>query len=811
MIRDARYALRMLAKAPGFTLVAVLTLALGIAANSTIFSWISATLLNPIPGVSHTSGLVTVMRGERSDHPTPPFSYLDYRDLREQSRSFTGMLAHHHDFMTLTGAGKPDRIYGSLTSANYFDLLGVPLILGRGFLPAEEQHGSGSAVAVISYALWETHFGKDHQIIGRTIQINHHPFTIVGVAPREFHGCFTGLRMDVWVPLTMDREVWGANRPDERGAFWLNVLGRLRPGVTESQANAELNVLMQGIAKRYPDAHAGSPNQITLDPLWRSPFGVNVYLYKILPMLLGLAGVLLLLACANVANLLLVRSVARRREIAIRLAVGATRRQLVQQLLIESLMLGLAGGLMAALITVWTSRSFAALFPPTAIPLTHDAHVDTRVLVATMTISIITAVVFGVLPAWRSSSVPVQTVLKEEAGSVAVAFRKNRLSSGLVVAQVALSLILLICAGLFTRSLQKAQESDVGFDAEHMLLASYELGPAGYSVPGGIAFDQQLLAKIARLPGVQEVTLADFSPLSFSIHTDFVEFEGYVPQPRESMEISRAYVGPGYFHGLRTSLIEGRDITEADVTGRQPVCVVNRALAERYWPGQEAIGKRIHDGIWFTVVGVARNAKYRLITYPPEPVLYLPVFQSYHSTLETTLHVRVSGDPKPMALPVERAVRELNSELPVFNVHPMKMTMRMGSIFQRVAATFASCFGLLALLLATVGIYGVVAYTTRQRTREIGIRMALGAEKGDIFRLVLRQGFYLAAIGLGIGMTLSFALTRFIKSALYGVGATDALTFAAVALTLIVVTLAACYIPARRATKVQPTAALRCE
>ena len=811
MIRDARYALRMLAKAPGFTLVAVLTLALGIAANSTIFSWISSTLLNPIPGVSHTSGLVTIMRGERSDHPTPPFSYLDYRDLREQNHSFAGLLAHHHDFMTLTGAGKPDRIYGSLTSANYFDVLRVPLILGRGFLPTEEQHGSGAAVAVISYGLWETHFGKDARVIGKTIQINHYPFTIVGVAPRGFHGCFTGLSMDVWVPLTMDHEVWGPRRPDDRGAFWLNVLGRLRPRVTDSQARAELNILMQGIAKRYPEAHTGSPNQITLDPLWRSPFGVNGYFYKILPMLLGLAVALLLLACANVANLLLVRSVARRREIAIRLAVGATRRQLVQQLMIESLMLGLAGGVVAVLFTVWSSHSLAALVPPNVLPLALSAHVDLRVLAVSATASILAAMIFGILPAWRSSSVPVQAVLKEEAGSVAVAFRKNRLSSGLVVAQVALSLILLICAGLFTRSLQKAQQSDVGFDPEHVLLASYELGPAGYSVPGGIAFDQQLLARVAKLPGVQEVTLADFSPLSFSIHTDFVELEDYVPQPRESMEISRAYVGPGYFHALRTSLIEGRDITEADVMGRQPVCVVNQTLAERYWPGQEAIGKRIHDGVWFTVVGVARNAKYRLITYPPEPVFYLPMFQSYHSTLETTLHVRVSGDPQAMTLPVERAVRELNSELPVFNVHPMKVTMRMGSIFQRVAATFASCFGFLALLLATVGIYGVVAYTTRQRTREIGIRMALGAEKGDIFRLVLRQGFYLAAVGLGVGIAVSFGVTRFIKSALYGVGATDAVTFAAVALTLIAVTLAACYIPARRATKVEPTAALRCE
>ncbi len=810
MIHDVRYALRILAKSPGFAVVAVMTLALGIAANSTIFSWISSTLLNPIPGLSHTANLVTVMRGERSDHPTPPFSYPDYRDLRERSQSLAGLLAYHHDFVSLTGTGKPERIYATLTSANYFDVLGVPLVLGRGFVPAEEQRG-GAAVAVISYALWQTHFGKDQSVIGKTIQINDHPYTIIGVTPQEFHGCMTGLRADVWIPLMMDQAVWGPNRPADRSDFWLNVLGKLRPGVTETQAKAELNLLMQELAERYPEAHSGSPNQITLDPLWRSPFGVNVYLYKMLPMLLGLAAALLLLACANVANLLLVRSVARRREIAIRLSIGATRAQLVRQLLVESLVLGLAGGVVALLITIWTAGSLAALFPPTTLPLTHDAHVDFRVLLATTSVSILTALIFGILPAMRSSSVPLQTVLKEEAGSVSVGFHKSRISSSLVVAQMALSLLLLVCAGLFARSLQKAQQSDVGFDPEHVLLVSYELRPAGYSVAGGVAFDRQVLSKLTALPGVEEVTLADFSPLSFSIHTDYVELEGYVPQPRESMEISRAYVGPGYFHTLRTSLISGRDITEADERGSQPVAIVNQALADRYWPGQDVIGKRINDGVWFTIVGVARNAKYRLVTYAPEPVFYLPMYQSDHSTLETTVHVRVSGDPQAMTYPVERALHELNPELPLFSVHPMTVTMRLGSIFQRVAATFASSFGVLAMLLAAVGIYGVVAYTTRQRTREIGIRMALGAEKGQIFRLVLRQGFRLALVGVGLGMLLSLVLTRFLKSQLYGVAATDTLTFATVALLLSGMTLAACYIPARRATKIDPTIALRCE
>ena len=371
--QDLRFAARMLRKNPGFTTVVVLTLALGIAANTTVLSWISTTLLNPIPGVAHTSDLVTVMRGERTDHPTPPFSYPDLRDLSERTQTFSGLLGYHDDYMSLTGVAKPERIYGALTTANYFDVLGVHPILGRAFLPEEGTLRAGAAVVVIGHAVWQNHFAGDPQIVGKTIQINRHPYTVVGVAPRDFTGCAPGLRAELWIPVSMDRDVWGFNRPDYRGIFWLNVLGKLRPGVTKNQAQAELNLLMRGIAERFPEDHRDSPNEISLDPLWRSPFGINGYLYKILPMLLGLAGVLLLLACANVASLLLVRSVGRRREMAIRLGMGGSRKQIIRQLLIESLLLGLLGGTVAIAISVWTSRSIVAFFPPSSLPLTNDS------------------------------------------------------------------------------------------------------------------------------------------------------------------------------------------------------------------------------------------------------------------------------------------------------------------------------------------------------------------------------------------------------------------------------------------------------
>jgi len=808
--QDLRFAARMLRKNPSFTTVAVLTLALGIAANTTVLSWISATLLNPIPGVAHTSDLVTVMRGDRTDHPTPPFSYPDLRDLSERTQSFSGLLGYHDDYMSLTSAAKPERLYGALTSANYFDVLGVRPILGRTFLPEEGTPRAGAAVIVIGYAVWQNHFAGDPQIVGKTIQINRHPYTVVGVAPRDFTGCAPGLRAELWIPLSMDRDVWGADRPSRRGTFWLNVLGKLRPGVTKDQAQDELNLLMRGIAERFPEDHRDSPNEISFDPLWRSPFGINGYLYKILPMLLGLAGVLLLLACANVASLLLVRSVGRRREIAIRLGMGASRKQIIRQFLIESLLLGLLGGTAAIAITVWTSRSIVAFFPPSSLPLTHDEHIDQRVLFVTIAVSILAAIISGILPALRSASLPVQSVLKEEATSVSLTLHKSRLLSGLVVAQISLSLVLLVCAGLLTRSLQKAQQSDPGFEASHLLLASYELSPAGYTRATGVAFNRQVLDRLSALPGVESVTLADFSPLSFSIHSDYLQIEGYVPQPHEWMEISRAIVGPNYFRTLRTSVISGREFTASDTPDSQFVAVVNQAFVDRYWPGESAIGKQVTNwGERFTVVGVSRNAKYRLLTSPTEPVIYFPIYQMSSTTQDNTIHLRTTSDPLTMASSVEETIHQLNPELPLFNVNPLSVTMQLGTLFGRVAATFAASFGFLAMVLAAVGVYGVVAYTTRQRAREVGIRMALGAEKGDIYRLVLGQGFRLTLAGLVVGTALGLAFTRLLKAQLFGVSETDAITFASVGRLLAVVALLACHIPARRATRVDPMVALR--
>ncbi len=810
VLADTRYALRQLRRAPGFALTAVLTLALGIGANSTILSWISATLFNPIPGAKKIGSMLTLQRGERSEHATPPFSYQDFVDLRENSQSFSGMLGYHDDYISITGSAKPERIYGALATADYFEVLGVQPYLGRTLISSRANERAGLPIAVLSYSLWQNHFAADPGIIGKTIQLNLHPYTIVGVAPQGFRGCKSGLRTDIFLPIGTDRQIWDSGgRIDRRGASWINALGVLRPGVNRRQADDELNLLMQRIVAQYPAEHQGA-NQISTDPLWRSPFGANVYMAGTLPILLALAAVLLLLACANVANLLLVRSVARRREFAIRLSMGAGRWTLVRQLMAENVLIALAGGAVALSSTLWTSQILGSFLPGKTLPLVINGEIDRRVMLATILVSLLTAVIAGTVPALRASRLSPGTILKDEALNTSGGLHKSRLTSGLVIAQVALSLLLLTCAGLFVRSLSKAQQADPGFDPNNMLLATFDLRPMGYTDVTGMEFQKQVLARVRQLPGVQSATMADFSPLSFSIHSDGVFPEGYVPSPHEDMEADRADVGAGYLAAMRTPLVAGRDFTDADTRETMPVAIINQALVDRYWPGQNVIGKRIqYSGKWRTVVGVAVNGKYRRLIYDPTPLILLPLAQRYES--EVILHVRTRGEPLAMATAVEQTIHSLNGEMPLYNVTTLKENMQMGSVFERVAVTFAGSFGVLALLLAAVGIYGVVSYTTRQRTHELGIRIALGAGKAQILRGVMRQGLMLTVAGLTVGVAASLVLTRFLRTMLYGVGTTDLATFATVAIVLCVVAAFACYFPARRAAAIDPVQALRTE
>ena len=807
--QDVRFGLRTLRKNPGFTAIAMITLALGIGANSTVFSWINSTLFDPIPGASHTNEIVAVTRGGTVSTPGE-FSYPDFVDLREASHSFAGLTAFNTRPVNLTGTGKPLRVWGTVASANYFDVLGVRPILGRGFLPAEDLKPEGAPVVVLSYPLWQTRFGGDPRVIGRSISINQHPFTIIGVTPPEFQGSLTGLRTDLWVPVMMQRElISSSNRLHDRGDNWLMSQGRLAPGVSPETARQELNVLMQHLVEQFPDNHFGH-NDVGVYPLWRAPNGANAYFYVLLPMLMALAGTVLLLACANVANLLLVRSVARRREIAIRLSLGASRKQVVRQLMVESALLALGGGVLAMLIAEWSAGTFQSFIPATSFPVSLNLHPDRTVLLATLVIALGTGLVFGLLPALRSSGIAPAAVLKEEGGNASGGRRKARLTAALVVAQLALSLFLLVTAGLFIRGFRKAQGFDPGFHPENVLVASYDLYAAGYTWQKGLEFDRQLLAKLDAVPGIQSATLADAVPLGFVRNTEMVKLEGYAPQPHEAMDIRSATVGPNYLRTLQIPLVEGRDFTPEDIQTSQQVVIVNQALAQRYWPDHDALGKRVWaEGHWSTIVGVARNSDYDHLNEQPQPFVFIPMLQDYWTA--ALIEVRVPGNPMAFASAVEKCVHELNADLPLYGVAPLTTFTQVASSRQRIAGTFVGSFGLLALILATVGIYGVVAYSTRQRTHEIGIRVALGASRGHILRLVLGHGLRLTLAGLAAGLLLALGVTRLMRSELFGVAPTDLLTYSIVAVVLSAVALAACYIPARRAMRADATVALRCE
>lgn len=805
--QDIRHGMRVLLKSPGFTVIAVLTLALGIGANSTIFSWINSTVLDPIPGVSHASQYVLLTTGGRNNDS--PLSYPDYVDLRDRNHSFSALTGSALTSMDLTSNAKPERVWGVLCTANYFDALGVRPILGRGFLPAEGAKPGGAPVVVISYRLWKTHFGGERSLIGTTIQINKHPYTVVGVTPPVFQGTQTGLRADMWLPAMMIGQFWPQENPlEDRGNGWLMLTGHLKPGVGREQAEADLNVLVQQIVHQYPDTHKGN-NTVNLYPLWRAPFGANYYLDTILFLLTAISGVVLLLACANVANLLLVKSVARRREMAIRLSMGATRWRLIRQLLAESLLLSVFGGGIAMLFTLWTAGTLSDFIPPVSeIPISMSVRADRTVLLATLVISLITGVIFGILPALRSSSLQPAMVLKEEAGSISGGVRKARLSSVLVVAQIAMSLLLLVCAGLFIRSFRLAQQFNPGFNPHNVLLYSYDLSGVGYDPKSGTEFDRQLFTKLQAIPGVEAATLADWVPLGFASQSYAIQVNGYVPQPHESMDVQYADVAPDYFRTMQISLVTGREFTMNDTTESQPVAVVNAEFVKRYWPHQDAIGKRLHaGGKWFTVVGVAENVDDDHIGQEPRRFFYLPLFQNYGAGV--SIHVRVPGDPLAFVRPVQDAVHQLDADLPLFDLTTLESRIQLSTVTERMGGVFVGGFGVLALVLAGIGIYGVLSYTTRQRTHEIGIRMALGAEPRDVMMLVLRQGVRLALLGLGLGLAASFVLTRALSSQLFGVTATDPLTFAAVAILLLAVAILACYIPARRAMRTDPMLALR--
>ena len=806
LLQDVRFALRQLRKIPGFMLTSTAMLAVAICANSTVFSWINGTMLHPIPGALDTSRLVSVQRGVWNISPVPPLSYLDYRDLREQNHSFTGILGYNHDWITITGGNQPERIYISNVSSNYFEVLGVKPMLGRFFLPEEETRPDAVPYVILGYSLWKTRYSADASIVGKSIEIARHPVTVIGVAPQEFIGAMPGIREDAWLPLNpIGSNDW---RMTHRSSAFLNILGRLRPGVSRERAAQDLDSIMRRIVAAYPDEHPGA-NTILLDPMWRSPFGANGYMASTLPILLAIAAVVLLLTCANVATLTLVRFVSRRREIAIRQSLGAKRLQLVRQMVLEGVILSLCAGAAALLLTSWTAKTFARFIPPNSNPIALNGTMDHNVVLGIVALAILASILCGAFPAWRSSHVPAVEVLKDESASISGGSRNRHLLSGLVVAQIALSLALLVSSGLFLQTLRNLAGANPGFEQDHVLSASVGLNIAGYSNEDARGIRHKIFDRVAAVPGVVVVSLTDWLPMSFTRKTASAYPEGYVPRLHESLEVRRAEVTPRYFETLGMQIIAGRDFTESDDQKAPRVLIVDEATANRYWPGQDPLGKRL--SLWghtpFTVVGLVKNSKHQFMNERPEPMIYMSFFQQADN--ETIVQVKTRGNPADIAPAVERAIHAVDGRIPVFDVRSMRETTQMARIFADMQSTFAGMFAVIALFLAATGIYGVVAYRTQLRTHEIGVRMALGASRRDVLRLVLMQGLWLTLIGLTLGLALSFGLTRFIAGLLYGIGANDPGTVAAVALLLAMISLLACFLPAHRAMRANPVSAIR--
>lgn len=812
VLQDLKYGIRMLLKNPGFTVVAVLTLAVGIAANTTVFSWIDGVLLRPIPGVANSQALLA-FESMRPDGEPVATSYPDYRDYRDHLRLVAGLAMAKADALSVGEEDHAERVWGELVSGNYFEVLGVKPLAGRAF--SRDEYGDkqgGYPVAVISYGLWNRRFHADPGAIGRTLRVNRQQLTVVGVAPPDFRGTMPGLTFEIWIPVMMAPQL--NTMPDwmlrDRQARNLTGIARLKPGVSISQARAEIAALAQQLAAMDPGTNQGI--SATVLPVWKGHFGAQALLLGPLQILMAVCGVVLLIVCANVANLLLARTMGRQKEFAMRLALGAGRMRLVRQILTESLVLAGLAALAGLPLVMWMSQSLGYLVPASGLPIVMDVRLNGDILAFTVLLCVAACVMSGIAPALQCSRADLNDALKQ-GGRSGLATRPQRVRGALVVSEVALALVAIIGTGLFARSFQIARRIHPGFDPHNVLVSHLYLSTAGYSVPDRKLFCQRLRQRLESQPGITSVTYADYIPLGFdSGPWEPLQVEGYVPGPAESMLIYRNVVAPGFFQVLGVRMLEGRDFTEQDDLKSRPVMIVNEAFVQRFFGGRYAIGRRVHGwGDWFTVVGVVKDSKYHMLNEAPLPYFYVPFRQVYRADLAIAFYVRSAGDPNQALAALRREVRSMDGNVGVFDAMALEEFITASLFPQKIAAALLSVLGSIALVLAAVGLYSVMAYSVMQRTQEIGVRMALGAQPADVLRFVVRQGMGLTLAGLLAGVAAAIAVTRLASPLLINVSATDPLIFAAAALFLAAVALAASYIPARRATRIDPNLALRCQ
>ena len=817
MIKDIRYGIRMLTKNPGVTLVAVMTLALGIGANAAIFSGVSAFLMRPLP-VTAPDELIRPMEVSEDRGLADELSYPDFLDYRSQSTSFTGLSAEDMIQAAIDAENQNDVVWGQVVSANYFDVLQVKPVMGRAFLPDEDKTIGASPVVVLGHSFWQRRMASDPNVLGKTIQLNNRTYQVIGVAPESFVGTKFGLALDFWVPISMADELRRATGLlSERGSHWVNVIGRLKPGVSIEQASAEMSAIAARLNQAYPDNRTNTTQAKVVSEM-DGRWGQMVNIFKSAgAMAMAIVGLILLIACANVANLMLARAAARRKEIGIRLALGASRARLIRQLLTESLLLSVLGGGLGLLLAYWVTDVMEGFIPILQYNIVSNFFaLDSRALVFTLVVSLATGLVFGLAPAWHSSKPDVVAVLK---GNLDAAQKGRRRAFGLrnmlVVAQVALSLVVLVCGGLFIKSFRKAQTMDPGFGNPNGLIVSLSPQLVGYDEEQARNFYRQVVERVSHVAGVEAASMARTLPLGDSSNSN-----GPILKEGETLargsggrNIMTNVVGPGYFNTMQIPILEGRDFDDRDQRKTQRVVIVNQRMAQMLWPGESAVGKRIFIGAEsrepMEVVGVVKTGKYRTLAEDPKPYFYFAMNQWRPSTM--ALVIRGSVDPRSLVSAVRSEVQALDRRVPVSGVKTMAEHKTYALWAPNMAASLSLAFAMVAILLSAVGLYSVMAYVVSQRTREVGIRMALGANRGDVMKMITKQGMRLAVVGVVIGLLLALALAQVLSSLLIGVSGYDVMTFVLVPLLLAAVALLACYLPARRATKVDPLVALRYE
>jgi predicted permease len=813
LVQDARFGLRQLRRNPGFTAVAIITLALGIGANATIFSFINALLLRPPSGIKDAGRLVSIWN-RLPNGQSMQFSYPDYLYFRQHNSVFSGLLAYSSDpdQVSWTRSGQSRLIMARMVSANYFSLLGVKPVLGRGFLPGEDKQPGGQPVVILSHAFWEQEFGADPRVIGKTIMLNGHSFTVVGIAAANFSDLETVIHADCWTPITMQKEIVpGEDLLSLRMGYWIFVAGRLKTGITRSEAQANMSVLAHQLALAHPDSNKGW--DATVSPLTGIDLEMRGYVVAFAGLLMVVAGLVLLIACTNAANLLLAQASGRWREMALRAALGARRGRIIRQLLTEGILLSAFAGGAGLLLAMWTAPLVLALKPPMLTFIQFDLPLDWRMVAFTTFVSVVTGILFGLAPALNSSKVDVVSRLKDETHS---SYRLSRFRKVLVVGEVAVCLVLVITASLCLRSLLSAQSIDPGFTIANRLVVDVDLSMINYSSQRGKAFYSEAVERLDALPGVRSGAVAMPLPLGFTQISLTVVIPGYEPPPGQKgyPGAGVSYIGPKYFDTMGIPLLEGREFTPRDDDKAPGVVIINEAMARLYWPGKNPLGQRISFSVGkqpnIEIVGVVKTGKYRSLSEAPQPFVYRPLLQMPDARL-ATLVVETALPPQGMLSAVQRTIQALNPATPITNSETMQQYMSVALFPAHFTGILIGVLGGLALVLATVGLYGVIAYSVAQRTREVGIRMALGGTRARVMRLVIGQGLRLAVVGILVGVALALAATRLISSLLYGITATDPIAFAGSSVLLLVVALAACYIPARRATQVDPMVALRHE